>query len=661
MVIIIKKIRSKLILYFGLLVIIVCISIGVLSYNKASKLLINQVNESLPQMAEDASKIVESRVSSEYKQLEFLSNTKEIQNFEISKEEGLSILKKQLKNINAINMAYISMNGQAYFDNGKVSNMKEEDFFKTTIEGKNSTAYMENDGKGQIFISVPILKDNKVQGVLLALHDDNEIKTLIQDIKFGKSGSAYIVDRNGTIISHIKKEMIGINPIIQSDKNYESLAKVIKTMILGKIGVDEFTFSGEKRYQGYAPIENTGWFVAVVAPKSEVLSGTEELIYYIGIISLLVFSVGILIVLYLSKRISEPIAYVVKRIQNISKGNYTFGFDEKYLRMNDEIGTLAKAAKDMQENIKVTLLMIKQHSEDIKKQSENLTSTTETVASSADNLSKSINQTAEGAFSQTKELVNINDRFNEFSTSLGMRINELTNIDVASKRIEESVNTNNLQMHNLIETITNINNSFNMFAKNIDNFIMNIDKINDIVSLISNISKQTNLLALNAAIESARVGEAGKGFSVVADEIRKLAEESEESSKNISSLVKNISEESEGIIQNSDDMQIQLTTSIDVINNSLNSFKDIIVNVKEITSKIDSMSEASNGIKGEKEYITNKIENVSNTSQEISAVTEEISVSSQQMNESSEFVAKSASILEQISTNMTKLIEHFSL
>lgn len=656
-----KKIRSKLILYFGLLVIIVCISIGVLSYTKASKLLINQVNESLPKMAEEASKIVESRVNSQYKQLEFLSDTKEIQNFEVSKEDGVSFLEKQLKKMNLIDMAYISINGEAYFDNGKVSNMKDEEFFKTAIEGKNSIAYIEKEDKEQIVISVPVLKENKVQGVLLALHDGNEINTLIQDIKFGESGSAYVVDKNGKIISHIKKEMIGINPILQSDKNYESLAKVIKDMISGENGVGEFTFSGENRYQGYAPIENTGWSVAVVAPKSEILSGTNELIYYIGIISLLVFIVGILIVMYLSKRISEPIAYVVKRIESISKGDYTFGFDTKYLSMNDETGTLARAAKDMQENIKSILLMLKQNSEDIKKQSENLTSATEEVASSSDNLSKSINETAKGAFSQTEELVNINDSFNQFSTSLGQRINELKNIDVASKKIEESANTNNLQMHDLVETITNINSSFSMFVKNINNFIMNMDKINDITSLISNISKQTNLLALNAAIESARAGEAGKGFAVVADEIRKLAEESEQSSKNISSLVRNISDESEGILQNSDDMQIQLTTSIDVINNSLNSFKDIIATVQEITSKIDAMSETSSGIKREKEYITNKIESVSNTSQEISAATEEISASSEQMNESTEFVAKSASILEQISNDMTKKIEHFKL
>jgi|GEM_PF-2352666 len=658
-----KKIKSKLILYFGLLIIIVCISMGMLSYIKASKLLINQINESLPQMAEEASKIVESRVNSQYKQLEFLSDTKEIQNFEMSKEEGLRFLQKQLKKMNVVNLAYISINGEAYFDNGKVSNMKDEEFFKAAIEGKNSIAYIGKEGKGQIFISVPILKGDKVQGVLLALHDGNEINTLIQDIKFGKSGSAYVVDKNGTIISHIKKEMIGVNPIMQSEKNnnYESLAKVIKNMISSKNGVGEFTFSGEKRYQGYAPIEDTGWSVAVVAPKSEVLSGANELIHYIVIISLLVFIIGILLVLYLSKRISEPITYVAKRIENISRGDYTFDFDTRYLSMNDETGTLARAAKDMQENIKSVLLMFKQYSEDIKKQSEDLTLTTEEVASSADNLSKSINETAKGTFSQTEELVKISDSFNKFSTALGKRMNELKNIDVASKRIEESVNTNNLQMQDLIETITNINSSFSMFVKNINNFIMNMNKINDITALISNISKQTNLLALNAAIESARAGEAGKGFAVVADEIRKLAEESEKSSRNISDLVKNISGESKGIIQNSDAMQIQLTSSIDVINNSLNSFKDIIFAVQEITSKIDAMSETSSSIKREKEYITNKIESISNTSQEISAAIEEISASSEQMNESTELVAKSSTILEQISNNMSRKIKHFRL
>ena len=217
------------------------------------------------------------------------------------------------------------------------------------------------------------------------------------------------------------------------------------------------------------------------------------------------------------------------------------------------------------------------------------------------------------------------------------------------------------QIHKLSQSISDTTNTFKNFETKITESGKNISKINEITGLINSISEQTNLLALNAAIEAARAGEAGKGFSVVADEIRQLAEQSRDSSNNISKLIADIYNQNKVMVNTAAEVGNDLNKQTSVIDNTLNSYNDIIKAVNEIIPKIEEITNAASDINERKNAILTKVESASAVAEETSGATEEISASSEEMNSSSVEVSNAANNLVSSTKEMRSQVKKFKL
>ena len=495
----------------------------------------------------------------------------------------------------------------------------------------------ENLYKGQHLMNndnefIDIIKQNTNNEATIFLNDVRITTTVVDGGKraIGTKASAEVVDK-----------------VLTKGNEYMGSAKVLNNPYQVK----------------YIPIKNTenkvvGMFFVGVE-KSIIYQQVIHMLLVIVLITLVIMLLAFLIGMKMIKNITNPLDVSVKYFDVIAEGNLTGELPAQYLKRQDEIGELSRAAEKMQKSVKDMILNVKDVSKNINSQSETLYSVSEEMTASSENVSTAISDVAKGTEEQAQDLVSITVVLNKFGEALDEVGQAIKDVDGLSKDINFMANESNNKMQILIQSVTNISSSFKNFMEEINHLGIEINQINEITTLINSISNQTNMLALNAAIEAARAGESGRGFAIVAEEIRKLAEQSKVSSENINRLIISISNESEEIIKNTDIINVELKDQVQIINENIDSFRKIVQSVEGIAPRIDSINNSATSINKEKNSILDKIERAAAVSQETAATGEEISSSSQEMNASSEEVARTAEYLANMTKKMTAEIDKF--
>ena len=416
----------------------------------------------------------------------------------------------------------------------------------------------------------------------------------------------------------------------------------------------------------YFPIKDkTGDVIGFVGCDYDVADEYEEFQSFVR--SLVVGSLALLLVVgmvgaYISKKITKPIVKVTDLLNKTA--DLDLAYDDSYeglLKYNNEIGSMVNALFNTRKELRVLIGAMTENSKTIDEQAEALTAVAEEMSSSAESVASAIYNIAGGSNKQSEELVVVTNKLNDFGDKLTKIVERIKDVDLKAREVHSMANSSSEDMGNLRESLDNITNSFNEFIVKISSLGGNIKQINEITNVINSIADQTNLLALNASIEAARAGEAGKGFTVVADEIRKLAEQSKTSSEHINSLVSNISKDTGIMLTSTDAMDGELANQVSAINGAIDSFKNIIEALDRVLPKIDEVSEAAININKEKNSILEKIEDVSAFSEESSASAQEIAASTEEVNASTEEVAASAQKLSYMTHDMMEQVNKFKL
>lgn len=663
-----RSMKTKLTMYFGVLLLIICIGLGTISYSISSRALIGNVNENLPQMAQQSAKTIQSRVESQLNALEVVAAQTQISDMNSSWENKKTILDAETKRSGHLKMNIVDKNGDSINTSEASISIKDRDYFKKAMAGEaNVSDPTSSKTNNQIIIiyAVPIKNGNEVVGVLIAVRDGNALSDTIKDITFGKTGQAFMINKQGTTVAHTNKDKVlksdNVIENAKKDSKLKPFADIEKKMIKGGSGIGEYTSGSVSIYLGYAPVKGTNWSIAIASQKSEILKEANDLKIWVSLLSVIFIIAGIILVYILSNSITKNLIGAVKYLSVLATGDLSGSVPSKGLKNKDETGELARAIKTMQESVVSTISTVKTNSSEISSHADNLSAVSEEMSASSNNVATAMQGVAKGASSQAESLVNITTTLNKFGEELGQIINSVKEVDSNANGINTMSAESNAEMEKLAESMNTLSNSFNNFVSKTTGLGENIKKINEITDLINSIAEQTNLLALNAAIEAARAGESGKGFSVVAEEIRKLAEQTKESSESISNLIKNVSNDSETMVKSSGDIKEELNSQISVVNTAIESFKKIVSEVSKIGSKIKAVNDFTANIDNEKSSILEKVQEVSSVSEEVSASSEEIAASSEEMNASSEEVAATARTLASMTDNMKKEVSKFKI
>lgn len=490
----------------------------------------------------------------------------------------------------------------------------------------------------------------------LDINDVNEISEIFGYIKEDGDGEIVYIslaDKNTRILAHSDFSMVGTT----ATKD-EMFNKAFNGETVG--GFYERA-NGELVYNVSMPFYEGDNIVGMISVGIST-EGMKEIfgqhMKVILVIAFIVIALALGIAFIISAKISNPLNLMVRRMERVADGDFTIEFHAK---SDDEIGKLMKALDYVMATLRDIIGRIQTAAVNLDSVSQNLSASCEEIAASGEQVSRSAEEVAKASTDQAVSVSDTVEYIDNFSKQLDLIYNGIDKVARNSNSIKESADIGGKDLKALVSVIDDMKSAFENSAEKIAFLDNNVGKITEVMDVINAVAEQTNLLALNAAIEAARAGEAGKGFSIVADEIRKLAEQVLESSKSITELVQTIMANTKEVSQTTELVSNKIKTEMQTVGATVESFKHIVNQVEETLPHIENVYTAVDKSIEEKNRIVEKIENINCVSQETAASTEEIASSVQSQSSSVEELSASAEELTSMADEFAQRISRFKI
>lgn len=410
----------------------------------------------------------------------------------------------------------------------------------------------------------------------------------------------------------------------------------------------------------YAPIKNSAGEIVGVAGVdidfSSLMYIREKVLTGSIILSFVVMLLSMIASVLFSKSITSGVKRIRHFLNKMSEGDLT---GELVVKNKDEFKYIANDVNKLRNKTTIMLREVDTTSKSVSDYSHTLSALSEEMAASSEGVAETVNNMSDGINSQSEEIIRALKTLNEFGIKIDDTQESMENVNGQVNNISLKAGESSENLVRLEDSIQEVNTSFGAVKERIRSLETNLSRISEITSLINSIADQTNLLALNAAIEAARAGEAGKGFGVVADEIRKLAEQSKDSSLSINDILSNISVDSRHVVDTSENMNAKLGEQIGAVKKSILSFREILDSIQDILPKVEKVNTDMTVIDGQKDQIIERMDAISKVGEHLSSSSIEISASMEEMSASSQDVAHTAQNLNHLTEDLVKAIEHF--
>lgn len=646
-----KTIRGDLIKKIGSIFVVIFLVVFIGTVLICKEALCRTSIYGIQTILENYSSEISSKINDKITIAQSIAENQIIADESVPIEEKKAELNKYVQKFNLRSIGYIDKTGYLRSTDGFENDVSSGEYFSKlkTQDTYISNPSFTNTNEQILFVAVPIKYNGEFAGVITCTVSSDYLSSLVQDINYLNKGEAFAINKDGTTIASKDVERIKENYNVL-DESSKELASSYQNSLSKDSSIEYLSDRIEinKSIQG-----TNGWHLIYEISKTEFYSDLMKVVYSVVGLAVIGIVLMVLGLIKIGSALGNRLINLRDNIDLLANGDFNIHLEDYVFENKDEIYNIGNSLKITVNSISDIISNIKENMKIMNEEATKLNETAVEIESGANGLSQATDEAASGNTNQANEVLNIHNNMIVFGENIEKMDKNIDSISNISLQLENELEDNNKEMNGLSTELTDFNDKFNGFNSEISIMNEKITAISTITKSISSIAEQTNLLALNAAIESARAGEAGKGFSVVAEQIRKLSEETTKSLGEISKVVSEILSQSGVLMNSTKSMNNVIIKQTDNLNGCIKSFDSMGKSINTIIPKIEELAEASINNNAKKNSILESIENTTAISEELAASTEEVSATSSEFKTSSERI-------ESVSQELMKLIERLN-
>ena len=661
------RLLPKMLLFILLPALLGLCAVTWFSYVSAEKSLEAQIGEDLDMMALSETSQLESVIGLLRNVLNNGANIARINNFlrASSDEERASLrpgmqqaLKSLaedfplLKDVGLIGPDGIVV-GHTNTQKGKGMDLGERPYFTASMQGKSSVQNTRSKTTGQVttILSAPVMNGTKALGVIYATLDLKSLSAETTDsIKIGKTGACFVYDGSGLLLMHPNKDYIG---------DEDGKLDWVRQILAQGSGRLVYGWGGKEKVAYFRSIPAMDWFVLVSVERSEVLAPAKALLRSNSLISGGIALLVGLIIFLVARSIAGALRDGAHFVGRVAEGHFEIDEAqrrslEKSAARTDEIGALARGVGAMVENLKKLFADSEQktreahaateearqamrEAEEARKAAEGarregmlsaagqLEEGAAVLSSASTQLSAQIEQSDRGAAESATRLSEAATAMNEMNATVQEVARNAGSASSASAETKEKAEAGAQVVEKAVRSIEDVHQMSLTLKGDMAQLNEHARDISRIMAVISDIADQTNLLALNAAIEAARAGEAGRGFAVVADEVRKLAEKTMASTNDVGNAITAIQESTAKSMTGVDNAVERIGEANELASRSGAALEEIVATVVATGDQVNAIATASEEQSAASEEINQSIVQVNDMSRQTAGAMAEAS------------------------------------
>ncbi|WPC43990.1 methyl-accepting chemotaxis protein [Clostridium sp. JS66] len=691
-----KSIKNKLITFAVLLVLLPVLITNFVCYYYFSSNISSNVIDNNKKLSSTISDGVKDFIDKAYTLTEEMAQNKTTIDFNAEDQKGM--LTNALAKNPYFDLLYIQNTSgkQTARSSGELGDRSNRWWFTQMMKDKkpfvSKSYYSANGNMAVTSIFHPIFdKSSNMLGIFGADLKLNELQKLVDKYSNGKNVYSFILDSEGVVIAHpdktqvselynyktlkktvlvkdasgnVEKDASGNTKTKLEDITIpQTLKETVEKALKGESGVVEYSDSNKKEMLGaYTTIKLPGqsqsWAVVTVENKAyamSVLKSTQLKNIFIALGLLLLI---IILIYLLTKKFTQPILELVALMKRASEGDLTVKCNHK---SEDEIGNLSFNFNCMISQIRDLINNISNTSNLVTNSAKTLAINTDTTSQSIEQVALNIADVAAAAEKQTSNSITGLDTTTKLSDEISIMTNYMNEGKMSAEKIY-TVSTKGVNIIGSLETAAKENNnSINNIAVVVNSLSEKANVIGNIADTITSISEQTNLLALNAAIEAARAGDAGKGFSVVADQVRKLSEDTAASSNHVKDIISNVQMDVNKAKEAISQAELVVKKQNDAVKYTGETFNEISLKIQDVVNKIITTASSLDNVLISRDQLLILMEDAAKVSETLSASSEHVSAITEEQNAAMEEVTALAEDLNKMSSTLNESIKIFKL